>query len=189
VRALVVLVGLTVACRFESPGTPASTGDGADPGGPIDASAGVDAMRDAAPDAPPDITPPAACLSDPDYVANPTTGRRYFASTVTQPWATAQTTCESTGAQLAVIDDAAENTHVDGLLTGAFWIGMTDLAVEGTWLWVTGASVDAGFTSWRAGNPNNENGVQHCGEMDPSNSTWNDFTCPSAQRFVCECPG
>jgi hypothetical protein len=142
-------------------------------------------------DAPPlDMKVLPACASDPNYVPNPATQIRYFASAITQPWQAASNDCDATGAHLVVIDDSAENLYVEALSGNIFWIGMNDLVTEGTFVWVTGALVDAGgFTSWRGGQPNNENGTQHCGEMDPNSSvTWNDFVCGVAQRYVCECP-
>jgi hypothetical protein len=57
---------------------------------------------------------------------------------------------------LATITSAFENGIVDTLrnnnqLRG--WIGLTDQANEGAYLWVTGESF--GFSSWSSGEPNN----------------------------------
>lgn len=179
---VVVVVNMIAACGF-APATRGNTSS--DSNGPVDTTRDTGANT---PDARPDALPIPACATDSGYVANPTTNRRYLASTVSASWADAQTTCATRGAYLAVIDDAAEDAYVDSIQSGSFWIGMSDLAQEGTWLWVTGASVDAGYTNWRSGNPNNEGGNQNCGEMDPSGGTWNDYTCPSVEGYVCECP-
>jgi hypothetical protein len=68
------------------------------------------------------------------------------------------------GGHLVTIDDLAENAFVVALglsggalqpaaLTGAIWIGLSDQASEGTFLWASGAPL--GFTHWDAGEPNN----------------------------------
>lgn len=76
-------------------------------------------------------------------------------------WPDARTAAQALGAgwDLATIGDAGENTFVESLLnTGLadrshFWIGGTDAAVEGTWVWIDGTPFF--FTNWWGGEPNN----------------------------------
>lgn len=175
----VVVIALAGCAYDPSPGVaPAS-----DAANDLDATIAPDTSADAPP---PDTTTLPACATNPSYVPGPG-GIRYFLSSTLATWTAAAAECATQGAHLAVIDDAGENAHVAGLSDTHFWIGMTDQGVEGTWLWVTGGSVDAGFTSWRAQQPNDDNG-QDCGEMDANAPTWNDFTCADETLFACECP-
>ncbi len=74
-------------------------------------------------------------------------------------WTAANTAANAAGWHLAAIGGAAENTFVESLLSTAhasrshYWIGATDLAVEGTWVWVDGTPFT--FTDWWSGEPNN----------------------------------
>jgi len=87
------------------------------------------------------------------------------------------------------------------------WTGANDMATENRWTWVgTGRELgaDGGYTAWRAGQPDNRRGDQHCMYADAGktgrrydNSVqpvrrmaaggWNDWHCHAARlNFVCE---
>ncbi len=42
-----------------------------------------------------------------------------------------------------------------------YWIGLTDLDVEGTFVWQSN-SEEASYTHWYPGEPNNFDGQEHC---------------------------
>lgn len=72
-------------------------------------------------------------------------------------WLDAEAAAIELGGHLATIDDDAENTFVAGrfgaLTEGRnLWIGLTDQAVEGTFVWTSGTPVS--FTNWLGGEPN-----------------------------------
>ena len=60
----------------------------------------------------------------------------------------------SLGGNLVTINDAAEQQWVDDTFDqfGSFWLGLTDEASEGTWLWASGQEVT--YTNWISGEPN-----------------------------------
>ena len=65
-----------------------------------------------------------------------------------------------------------------------FWIGLTDRAKEGTWVWNSG--MEATFTPWHSWEPDNYRGNEHCALMAGSCSNhaghqdrWYDFNCKS----------
>jgi Ca2+-binding RTX toxin-like protein len=88
----------------------------------------------------------------------------FYALTSGDPtdWHTAETQAVSLGGHLASITSAAEQSFiVDTFLTGAtersiYWIGLTDEAVEGTFVWSSGEPVT--YTSWQSGEPNDFHG-------------------------------
>ena len=76
-------------------------------------------------------------------------------------WTAARSAALAMGAgwDLATITSAAENAFVIASLLPAsppershYWLGATDLAVEGTFVWVTGEAFT--YTNWWGGEPN-----------------------------------
>jgi hypothetical protein len=192
VRLFLASIVTLTACGFD---IDLGTRIASDSGNPIE-DARADSSIDAPPidsppiDAPPiDMAPPKACLSDASFTTRPSTGHRYSVSTTMLSWNLALAACMTTGAHLVAIEDATENEYVDDLSGSIFWIGLSDQVVENSFVWATGLPLTAAsYTSWRDGQPNNESGGQDCVEMDPNDAgTWNDYTCASAQRYVCEC--
>src|SRR5690606_1186522 len=130
--------------------------------------------------------PARACDSNPDYVRRPGASSRYRAVSGLTTWRSAEAACARDEAHLVVIDDAAENAYVGGLLTGRFWIGLTDSREEGTFEWVTGAPLV--YQNWGASEPN-DGGFgfgEDCVEMRVD-ERWNDEGCAALLGFVCEC--
>ncbi len=82
-------------------------------------------------------------------------GHRYFRSNFNKPWALAKDTAQRLGAHLATVTSAGEN---DFLFGPEAWIGLTDEAVEGTFVWVTGEPFV--YSNWFEGNPNNTGGIE-----------------------------
>lgn len=101
--------------------------------------------------------------------------------------------CASRGYQLVVIESAAENAAVAALAAGGpdAWIGLSDAAAEGTWVWVDGQLAESGgvammYVNWRAGEPANGDG-DDCAELDPGDGgRWNDVGCGGTRPILCE---
>lgn len=130
-----------------------------------------------------------ACHTDSQYIPNPVTSIRYKAVATATSWTAAQADCASAGGHLVVINDAAEDMYIDSLLASEIWIGYSDQAVEGTFVWVAGLT--SSYTNWRPdGNPNDGGGSepQDCAEIDETGGFWNDDNCPELDPYVCECP-
>ena len=90
-------------------------------------------------------------------------------------WTDSEAAAIALGGHLITIDDEAENAFAVGLglsfgaldpvaRTGAIWIGLTDEASEGTFVWASGAPV----------------GFEHWDNMEPNN-----VPCPGADDSVC----
>jgi hypothetical protein len=169
-----------------------ASADGTDPTDPGGGNPGDDDPN--RPDRPdggsPDATP--ACEGGDARVSDPATGHCYTLFLTGRSWDNANSACAALGARthLAVIESAAENSVVFGLVgSGRTWIGATDAAAEGTFVWVNGAPV-AGFVKFAAGEPGNGGGGvpgEDCLEMFSTGAgEWNDNECFVAARYVCE---
>lgn len=112
-------------------------------------------------------------------------------------WTTARARCVEHGYDLVVVDDAGEQDwlwSIGGPLSGdEYFIGLTDAAAEGEFVWVDGrlarsAGGDLLFTAWKSTAPdNNGAGGEHCVELDRGASgRWEDVPCDQLQSFICE---
>ncbi|MBM3723432.1 MAG: hypothetical protein FJW50_03760, partial [Actinobacteria bacterium] len=121
-------------------------------------------------------------------------------------WTAARTAAEGrtkfgmTG-YLAMITSEAENNFIKGETTATnIWIGATDAATEGTWIWdgatgankptVTGSNAgsSAAFQSWASGEPNDYNHNEDCAVTNWGglNGNWNDLPCGNAYAYLIE---
>lgn len=100
-------------------------------------------------------------------------------------WADARTACMGFGGDLVIIDDQAEQDFLLGQpLDPVVFIGLSDEAVEGTFVWVDGTAPV--FTAWGMGEPNNAIDGEDCGQLAVAAAVWNDIACATAGAFVCE---
>ncbi|KAG7160135.1 C-type lectin domain family 17, member A-like [Homarus americanus] len=77
-----------------------------------------------------------------------------FHMSTAMPWSDARAFCQESGADLAKVIDSNvhrafwEYIHTYGL-SGSFWLGASDEAVEGDWLWVfDNTRVEKGTNYW-----------------------------------------
>jgi hypothetical protein len=72
-------------------------------------------------------------------------------------------------------------------MSSTVWIGYTDAAAEGTWVWVDGSQNQAGFSPpWSSGEPNNSGGNENCAEFKYTPEQWNDNDCGKTHYVWCE---
>ncbi|KAJ8301866.1 hypothetical protein KUTeg_020853 [Tegillarca granosa] len=69
-----------------------------------------------------------------------------------------------------------------------YWIGGSDMEVEGNWIWIKSRQRFT-FTDWGAGQPTNSYNHEDClhlyGKLD---FHWNDEACSHSAYFICEKP-
>lgn len=166
-------------------------GDGADDAPAIDASS-IDASSiDARPiDARPiDASPIDASPDAPPCPASYTTvigSKSYRVVTIGSSWSNAVNDCadDAPGAtHLAVPNAMAENDGLAGAIASNSWIGITDTAVEGTWLDVFGDPL--AYTNWENGQPDGSTS-QNCALIN-TGGKWADEGCGNNLRYLCEC--
>jgi len=122
-------------------------------------------------------------------ILNPATGH-YYQLLTPASWTESEAAAQLLGGHLVTINDAAENTWVfntffaltPAAVAPSLWIGFTDQASEGNFVWASGEPVT--FTSWYGGEPNNTPNADPTGEdyaslRGPQNAgphpSWNDL--------------
>jgi hypothetical protein len=120
-----------------------------------------------------------------DTQVNPNNGRTYHLLSPS-PWLEAETVAVALGGHLATVDDAIENEWIRSTWQNFpaaprhLWIGLNDIAVEGTYEWIDGTPVS--YLTWNAGEPNNGAGGEDytCMVKDSLTGAWNDLQLPAA---------
>ncbi|XP_058834251.1 perlucin-like [Topomyia yanbarensis] len=127
-------------------------------------------------------------------------GKKYFIPSIRANWFKANEFCNSLQMRLATIKSKEENDAIAKYVkttdkfseeSCSFWIGATDLAEEGTFIW-TGTGEQLTYTNWRRGEPNDENGSEDCLQLAyiPEYEyiwSWNDNVCAEQSLyFICE---
>jgi hypothetical protein len=181
---------VTAACRD------GITAPGCDGGGSIattlDAGAGGSSNADA--DAGSDADASASLACENDAVRGPN-GDCYFSDATQSTWSAARTSClgRGEGWDLAASLNATENDFIVQLTGYEAWIGGTDVASEGTWIWVrdgqsfftVGADAGAAFAPWNGGEPNDQNDSDCLRVL--TTGLWADWPCGAAiYGHVCQ---
>lgn len=109
----------------------------------------------------------------------------YFFGTQLLSWNDARAWCQSLGRDAVILNDKAEHTwfaeEASAHSRTCRWLGLTDAAAEGQWVWINGTPME--FSYWGPEQPNNAgpNG-EHCVALIPlaylgRPSTWSDLVC------------
>ena len=132
---------------------------------------------------------PFRCASAKDCLAETGCELRTFASsaylackTATSTWAEAEAACAARGGALVTVSNAEENAFLVAIGASDAWLGYTDAAVEGTFVWASGQS---SYTSWGTAQPDDAGGNEDCAVF-LADGTWNDAPCDGKHAYVCE---
>ena len=108
-----------------------------------------------------------------------------------QDWATAESSCVAEGSSLASVHSKEENDFLTGMLATEVevkvWLGGNDKEVEADWIWSDKSTWS--FENWKANEPNNYDGKQHCNHICIGGSfsgEWNDAYCSNLYAFICK---
>ncbi|KAM9341273.1 uncharacterized protein ABDE67_014953 [Symphorus nematophorus] len=122
-------------------------------------------------------------------------------STLKRNWPDSRADCIRRGADLVVIDNPEEQRFVSNTIQNmtsdndiwqsAFWLGLTDRKIEGTWVWINNVT-EVEQRYWMDGEPNDAGHLgEDCGTtVYSSDNPWKtrfDSMCINRQRYwVCE---
>jgi hypothetical protein len=106
-------------------------------------------------------------------------------------WNEAEADCVAQGGHLASVHDQVEQDYIAqaafAVLGGDWWLGLSDQAQEGQYVWTDGTSTN--YTNWMEGEPNNWEGSENCIHLvDWAGGAWNDLNCDATARYVCKLP-
>ena len=115
-------------------------------------------------------------------------GHRYAKTSDKYTWNDAKQFAEQQGGYLVIIDSQEENDFIHetyriplNIVGDILWIGLSDVAEEGTFRWVNGEI--AIFTNWAESEPNNDNNIQHYGHM-LQDGTWDDVEVTNCLAII-----
>ena len=95
-------------------------------------------------------------------------------------WFEAQEFCYEKEGYLAEITSYEEETLLDSILLADidYWIGLSDFASEGTWVWQD-SHKHAEYTNWAPAEPNNIGGIEDCvvKSFEIGMAGWSDGIC------------
>lgn len=121
------------------------------------------------------------------YAALPGVPNRLYRKLLTAAaWTNHRTACEAEGANvyLAIPDDMTELSAIVTFASADVWVGIDDMAVEGTFLTVR--DTPPPFLPWDVGQPTNA-GNRDCVELLAASSKLATLSCGTARIAVCEC--
>ncbi|XP_019619436.1 PREDICTED: sushi, von Willebrand factor type A, EGF and pentraxin domain-containing protein 1-like [Branchiostoma belcheri] len=100
----------------------------------------------------------------------------------------ARQTCAADGGLLAMPRDNATNTFIHDLGgAGIRWIGLTDTASEGQFVYEDGQSLESsGYSNWYPREPNDAHDGEDCVLIFDSAHGWIDAGCSLARGFICQ---
>lgn len=117
-------------------------------------------------------------------------GHTYAVVTEGANWEDARAFCLALGGDLVRLDDREETEFVADLAREAgldrIWLGASDAADEGMWVWPNGDGCLV--VEWTAREPNGGRRENYA-EMFAGSKTWNDVPGNITRGYVCEWPG
>lgn len=117
-------------------------------------------------------------------IINPENGHLYLPVQNNVTWFEAVADCDQRGGYLVTIQSDSENDFVYNLLNGS-WLGGTDKAIEGTWVWITGEAWE--YTNWGVVELNNDGHYLVLGtDSDHLPGDWNDHPGNVVHPYICE---
>ncbi|MDC3957094.1 hypothetical protein KEG38_24745 [Polyangium jinanense] len=104
-------------------------------------------------------------------------------------FANAHGACAATGGYMVTVTSQAEqdflfDTVIDKTILLPRWLGLTDIATEGTFVWESGEPL--AYTHWGQDQPDDYNASEDCVEMYHVTGEWNDDNCTYEYHYVCE---
>ncbi|KAF7243935.1 Hepatic lectin [Varanus komodoensis] len=104
-------------------------------------------------------------------------------------WHAAQSHCEEQNSKLVVIHDEPKQNFIQSQTRDErYWIGLSDVNVEGEWKWIDGTDYRTSYKKWRSGEPNvhGDHG-EDCAQIHIAGE-WNDVQCNYKSFYICEKP-
>lgn len=117
-------------------------------------------------------------------------GNYYMVYEDSMEWDEAEKQCEAMGGHLVTITTSGEQNFINSLELECtdYWMGGTDVDVEGKWRWITGE--DWQYENWHEKQPDNDMQIENYLALVTSwDNEWNDVPVEGATGdlgFICE---
>jgi len=109
--------------------------------------------------------------------------KAYYLSTATATFAAATAAAQGIGGHLVAINSLEEQNYVRSLVPSlTIWLGLSDAAVEGTFVWSSGEPLT--YTNWFTGQPDNASNQDFVEML--TNGFWYDNLGTPNRRYVVE---
>ncbi|XP_065146855.1 C-type lectin domain family 4 member M-like isoform X2 [Paramisgurnus dabryanus] len=107
----------------------------------------------------------------------------YYISSEMKNWNESRRYCRERGADLIIINNKEEQDFIKKTMSSPvrFWIGLTDIEVEGRWKWVDGSTLTTRF--WVTPQPD---GKRNANCVLSTSSGWFDYQCSYSTKWICE---
>ncbi|XP_066267584.1 uncharacterized protein [Branchiostoma lanceolatum] len=111
---------------------------------------------------------------------------KYFA--VSKKYDEARQTCATDWGTLAMPKDTETNAFIAHLGSGETrWIGLTDAASEGQWVFQDGQTLEStGYSNWDGTEPDGGTGENCAALSRTTGSPWVDVKCNSDRKLICQ---
>uniref|UniRef100_A0AAZ3P144 C-type lectin domain-containing protein n=1 Tax=Oncorhynchus tshawytscha TaxID=74940 RepID=A0AAZ3P144_ONCTS len=107
----------------------------------------------------------------------------YFLSIVSKTWEESRQDCLNRGGDLVIIQSREEQDYIKTFKVMS-WIGLTDEAREGLWMWVDNTQLTTA-EYWHPDEPNGGR-EENCGMIQMNYDAWIDTSCSAALPWICE---
>lgn len=119
----------------------------------------------------------------------------YFCDTPERDWDSARAHCMTLLGDLVIVNDMEEHLFLTNHLAGTArrWIGLSDNASEGQFVWVDNSPLTGDLKLWAQAEPDNADadimGPANCvGMADGFFGAWRDEACSDLHGTICEAP-
>ncbi|KAL4237905.1 hypothetical protein ACF0H5_002615 [Mactra antiquata] len=116
----------------------------------------------------------------------------YHFSREEESWVEAVQVCKQIQGTLLQIEDAAENAFIQSqaqLTNVNYWIDLTDIEQEGTWVWMESGTPlsTTGFSDWNDDPANYKDDGEDCaGLYEADGHKWAVTNCADNYNYICE---
>jgi len=111
-------------------------------------------------------------------------GRKYYVHReISKTWFEARDDCESLGGFLVTVNTPADLNAAVPVSTDPYWLGGNDIETEGVFTWHSGERQTIDAALWRSGEPSG--GYEDCLTVSIERQ-FNDITCDTLRKFICE---
>jgi hypothetical protein len=127
-----------------------------------------------------------SAFADSVKLVNPANNHVYKRFDKTVTWTQAKNACTNQKGYLATITSQAENDWIvsKNLQQNYPWLGASDSAKEGQWVWITGETWN--YTNWNDGEPNGARSENYLVIWNESTGQWNDLDKSNPLSYLCE---